>query len=753
MNGGRGSLLRSPEFGAAIRTALAAAGIAPAILLLATSCRGPAQAPDGSGSGTRRMAGRLDDLARNMDPTKNRFQNAERAKLARIAMDRTDDPARRTMLRIACAGDLLKMGATEQAIALVQPLLAPDAAGPGTPPIDQTREFLALCLYRLGVQENCMAHPNPERCLMPIRGRGVHTEPRGARAAIEQLKALLAARPDDLGARWMLNVASMALGEYPEKVPPRFLIPPRAFEPEYDVKRFPNIAPRVGLGIITHAGGAIMEDFDGDGLLDVMVSAMGLWDQLRLFHNDGDGTFSDRTEPAGITGEVGGLNAVDADYDNDGDVDVLVLRGGWAQAGGRFPNSLLRNNGDGTFEDVTEEAGILSFHPTQTGSWGDYDGDGWLDLVIGNESMKEDPHPCELYHNNRDGTFTDRSIDLGNADLGYVKAVVWGDYDNDGRPDLYVSALDGDNHLFRNDGKRTSFLSGRAGWRFTDVSREAGVAGPRDSFPTWFWDYDNDGWLDLLVAGFKITGVGDVASMYLGMTPRTQMPVLYRNNHDGTFTDVSRDARIDRVAITMGSNFGDLDNDGWPDPYFGTGEPDLRSVIPNRLFRNAGGKFFQEVTASAGVGHLQKGHGVAFGDIDNDGDQDIFEEMGGFYEGDVAQSVLYENPGHGNHWITLRLEGRRSNRSAIGARIKVQVATPRGPRDIHATVGTGGSFGGNSLQQEIGLGDASSIIAIEVSWPTTGKVQVFRDVALDRVYRIVEGEVGLKPVAVKSFKF
>jgi hypothetical protein len=696
------------------------------------------------------MAARLAELARNMDPAKNRFLNAERAKLARMAMDRSDDPARRTMLTAVAADELLKMGATEQAIALVQPLLA---AGPGTagvPPVEQTREFLALCLYRLGVQENCMAHPNPERCLMPIRGQGVHTDPRGARAAVEQLKALLATRPDHLGARWMLNVASMALAEYPEKVPPRFLIPPRAFEPEYDVGRFPNVAARAGLGIITHAGGAIMEDFDGDGLLDIMVSAMGLWDQLRLFHNNGDGTFSDRTGAAGITGEVGGLNAIDADYDNDGDVDVLVLRGGWAQAGGRFPNSLLRNNGDGTFEDVTEEAGILSFHPTQTGTWGDYDGDGWLDLVIGNESMQEDPHPSELYHNNGDGTFTDRSIDLGNPDLGYVKAVVWGDYNNDGRPDLYVSVLDGDNHLFRNDGRRTSLLPGGAGWRFTDVSREAGVAGPRDSFPAWFWDYDNDGWLDILVAGFKITDVGDVAAMYLGMTPRTQMPVLYHNNHDGTFTDVSRAARIDRVAITMGSNFGDLDNDGWPDPYFGTGEPDLRSIIPNRLFRNAGGKFFQEVTASAGVGHIQKGHGVAFGDIDNDGDQDIFEEMGGFYEGDLAQSVLYENPGHGNRWITLRLEGRRSNRSAIGARIKVQVATPRGPRDIHATVGTGGSFGGNSLQQEIGLGDASSIVAIEVSWPTTGKTQVFRDAALDRVYGIVEGEAGLAPATAPA---
>src|SRR3989442_5067194 len=131
--------------------------------------------------------------------------------------------------------------------------------------------------------------------------------------------------------------------------------------------------------------------------------------------------------------------------------------------------------------------------------------------------------------------------------------------------------------------------------------------------------------------------------------------------------------RFDRLAWPMGSNFGDLDNDGWLDAYFGTGEPSLGALIPNRLFRNAEGKVFQDVTMSADVGNLQKGHGVAFGDIDNDGDQDILEEMGGWYESDIAPHVLFQNPGHDNHWITLRLEVRRANRSAIGARVKVHV--------------------------------------------------------------------------------
>ena len=423
------------------------------------------------------------------------------------------------------------------------------------------------------------------------------------------------------------------------------------------------------------------------------------------------------------------------------------------KTGGRFPNSLLRNNGDGTFEDVTEEAGLLSFHPTQTGAWGDYDNDGWLDLFIGNESMPDDPHPSELYRNNGDGTFGDRTFELGGADFGYVKGVTWGDYNDDGRQDLYISVLGGDNFLFRNDGRRAPAGPRGEQWRFTNVAREAGVAGPSDSFAVWFWDYDNDGREDLFVAGYRITDLSDLVAMHLGQPTRTEMPRLYRNTGDGPFADVTRAVRLDRLALPMGSNFGDLDNDGWLDAYFGTGKPALGALIPNRLFRNDGGKVFQDVTTSADVGNLQKGHGVAFGDIDNDGDQDILEEMGGWYESDVAPHVLFRNPGHGNRFITLRLEGRRSNRSAIGARIKVRVATARGARDVHVTCGSGGSFGGSSLQQEIGLGAATGIEAIEVRWPATGEAQVFRDVAMDRVYRIVEGDPALGPEKVGVITF
>jgi len=698
------------------------------------------------------MAARLEAIARDLDPRLHPFLNTPRVRMLNDAVAHATDRRQRYRLKSNLADELLKTGATEQAIALVQTLLAPEALASGdAPPEIESRRFLALCLYRLGVQENCMAHPNPERCLLPVGGAGVHAAPRGTRAAVRELTALLHANPDDLIARWMLTVAAMALGEYPREATAGLVVPPEAFAPEHEVGRFGNVAIQAGLGVFNHAGGALMDDFDGDGLLDVVVSSMGLRDPMRFFRNLGNGTFADASAEAGLAGEVGGLNMTHADYDNDGDLDILVLRGGWARTGGRFPNSLLRNDGHGGFEDVTEEAGILSFHPTQAGAWGDYDGDGRLDLFVGNESVPGDPHPSELWHNEGDGTFRDRSADLGDPDLGYVKGAAWGDYDNDGRPDLYVSVFGGDNRLFHNDGPAGFPGFGRGHWNFSERAGMAGVTEPKDSFPTWFWDYDNDGWLDILVGGFRITeagGAADVAALYLGRPVTTEVPRLYRNLGNGAFRDVTRAARIDRVILPMGSGFGDIDNDGFPDAYFGTGAPSLMSIIPNRLFRNDGGRVFQEVTASAGVGHLQKGHGVAFGDLDNDGDQDLFEQMGGFYEGDVAQNVLYKNPGHGHHWITLRLEGTRANRCALGARIRVITG---GGRVIHALVSPGGSFAGSSLQQEIGLGDEIAIESVEVTWPGSPKIQVYRGLSVDGTYRLVEGRAEAARITVHRF--
>jgi FG-GAP-like repeat/ASPIC and UnbV len=715
-----------------------------------------------SAASTRRMAERLQELLRASNPMSNQFLNSLRVEImekqlpAVLSLPPTpENLTRRFQVQSKYAIELLNAGKTDKAIdqfEQVEKFLL-DNGGYEPQLKNWLRPYLATAYLRLGEQENCLAHHSSDSCLLPIRGDGVHTEQRGSRGAIRILTQQLTDFPKDLRAAWLLNIAYMTVGEYPDKVPPAWLIPPKVFDSDYPMKRFRDIAPSLDLDVDSLAGGVIVDDFDGDGNLDLVMSSMGVDDQIQFFRNNGDGTFTERTRESGLVGELGGLNIVSADYNNDGHLDFLILRGGWMGKEGHYPNSLLRNNGNGTFDDVTEQAGMLSFHPTQTATWFDFNNDGWLDVFIANETAGGDaPQYCELYRNNGNGTFTDIAAECGFTFTGMLKAVVSGDYNNDGRPDLYISWRGHDNLLLRNDGPKNPAQGAKSAWKFTEVAKEAGVTQPFYSFPSWFFDYDNDGWLDLFVSGYGINNVGDIAADYLGLATKAERVRLYRNNRDGTFADVTKAARVYKVIHTMGCNFGDLDNDGWLDFYLGTGDPDLSTLDPGRMFRNADGKFFQDVTTSGGFGHLQKGHGVAFGDLDNDGDQDIYHVIGGAYEGDNYRHVLWENPGHGAHWITLKLEGVQSNRAAIGARIKVTVNTASGERSIYQTVSSGGSFGCSPLRAQIGLGQAQSIRAIEVTWPATGKVQVFKDLAMDQFYKIREGDAQATPWKLKSFK-
>lgn len=699
----------------------------------------------GSGNGhasTRQMEAVLDRIAREADPRENLYLNDARAALTRQELEGVTDPATRARGLYLLAPELLLSGDTDGALTalreLDQLLLSSDDPSAGRLRQD-IEEMIGVAYLRLGEQQNCLEHADAEACLLPIRGGGVHRVETGSRGAIKQFEKILSQRPDNVTARWLLNLAYMTLGEYPNDVPSRYRIDPKKFVSEEDFPRFPDRAMELGLDVRGLAGGVVVEDLDGDGDLDLMCSSWGLRDPLRVFRND-DGAFTDVTVGAGLDGITGGLNLVHADYDNDGRDDVLVLRGAWWGAAGRHPNSLLRNEStEGTiaFEDVTHESGLLSFHPTQTAAWADFDGDGWLDLFIGNES-----EPAELYRSNGDGTFTESARDAGIELSDHVKAVTWGDIDNDGDPDLYVSSLGARNRLYRNDGEG----------HFEDIAADAGVEEPLASFPTWFFDFDNDGWLDLFVSGYSVAN-GPFGIDYMELAHEGESPRLYRNRKDGTFDDVTAAAGLDRLSLTMGSNFGDLDGDGFLDFYLGTGDPDLRAIVPNRMYRNVEGRRFSDVTFSGGFGHLQKGHGVAFADLDRDGDDDVYAVMGGAYSGDVYRNALFENPGHGHPFIALSVEGSESNRSAIGARVRLRVESAGGSRDIHHTIGTGGSFGSTTLTRTIGLGAATKITSLEIEWPTTGQRQTFEYVPLNHRIEIREGRAELSSAPLTPLPF
>ena len=719
-----------------------------AVLLGATAVLGQADAGVNRGD-SRFMATVLARLAQRADPIANIYLNKARVEGLSSLLGQPMSVGKRLNMRLRVAQERVRAGDLRAGIEEMQSVIAAVEAGqvPATEGfVYMLHDQLAIAYLRLGEQENCLHNHTTNSCLLPIRGDGVHTLQEGSRRAIEHYTINLNKRPSDLGTRWLLNLAYMTLGEYPEGVPESWRIPPRVFDGDSGgIQRFRDVAPSAGVAAVGLAGGSAVEDFDGDGLLDIAVSSWGLRDPLRYFHNEGDGTFTEATTAAGLDGQIGGINLEQADYDNDGDVDLLVLRGAWMGEEGRMPNSLLRNNGDGTFVDVTRRAGLFSLHPTHAAAFADYDNDGWLDLFVGNESGKQ-PHPCQLFRNQGDGRFVDVAPAVGVNHVGFVKGVAWGDVDNDGLIDLYVSQFYRENVLYRNLGDTAE------GWRFA----AAVVApGPNESFPTWFWDYDNDGWLDLFAGGYNMDDLGDMARAYLGEEFAADRAHVYRNDGDGTFTEVTESlGSFGQVILAMGANYGDLDNDGFPDCYVGTGIPDLRSLTPNRMLRNDGGARFLDVTTTGGFGNVQKGHGVSFADLDNDGDQDVFEVMGGAFEGDLYQNVLYENPGHGNRWLRLFPQGVQSNRGAIGGRVRVRVRQPDGSiRDIHHLIGSGGSFGANPLAPHLGLGDATELVFVEITWPATHQTQRWQDLTLDRAYHLREDHPSATEVALPKFHF
>ncbi len=616
-----------------------------------------------------------------------------------------------------------------------------------------------VAALRGGEVENCVACQNEASCVFPLAAAAVHQKKAGSRKAIKHFSKYLEKRPQDMGIRWLLNVAYMTLGEYPDRVPEQWLIRLDAFRSPVEVGRFANVAARVGIDALgpKYGGGSAFDDFNNDGLLDLVTSTENPSEGGSILINQGDGTFVDRSAGSGLDQQPGALNMKHVDYDNDGNLDVLFLRGAWEKS---QRLSLMRNKGDGTFEDVTIAAGLDRPIATASAGWADYDNDGFVDLYLAGETKASDnpnklydivdlPNSSRLYHNNGNGTFTDVAEPAGVKNNHFGKGVAWGDYDGDGYADLFVSNMNAHSRLFHNNRDGT----------FDEVGGKLGVTGPWASFACWFWDYDCDGDLDLFVNAYNADLQKNVENM-LGKTPRASTPKLYRNDGKKGFADVSRDVGLDRIIMAMGCNYGDIDNDGYLDIYEGTGMPMYSFLVPNVMLKNDHGRRFLDVTTSSGTGHLQKGHGVSFGDWNNDGYVDLFVRSGGATNGDRANAVLFQNPGGTNHWIYLKLIGKKTNRAAIGAVVKLTLPDEPGypaPNIRYRVVSAGSSWGGNGFPMTIGLGAADTIKKIEIVWPTSASTQTFQDVAVDQAITIAEfadryQTVDRKPIAVPKTK-
>jgi hypothetical protein len=573
---------------------------------------------------------------------------------------------------------------------------------------------LGAAYLHLSEMENGTYHSVGTQGIFPPLTPGeTYAKQEESREAIQYFSRSLESDPDDYQVRWLLNVAYATLGEYPDKVPASWLIPPSVFKSAENFGQFKDIAGGAGIDAFLDAGGVVVDDFDNDGLLDIVASSMDACDPLHFYHNNGDGTFTDRTTEAGLSDQLGGLNLVQVDFNNDGCMDIMVLRGGW-----EFPmrKSLLRNNCNGTFTDVTDQSGLgKTVTATNSAVWADIDNDGYLDVFIANENS-----PSQLFRNRGDGTFEDISHAAGIDKTGFSKGVTAADYDNDGYVDFYVSNLNGPNILYHNNHDGT----------FTDVAKQAGVQAPGTGFATWFFDYDNDGWPDIYVNSYPSYSVDEVMRSYMRLPFHADTGKLYRNLHNGTFEDVTAQVGLNKVFMPMGADFGDADNDGFLDIYLGVGNPSYGSMMPHVLLHNDGGKSFSDITASSGTGDMHKGHGISFADLFRRGHEDIVANFGGAVPGDRHSLRLFENPGNDNDWINVRLVGVKSNRAAVGARVQVTVENDgKVKRSIHRTVGYGSSFSGNPMEQHIGLGHGARVIGLDIWWPASNTRQHFSDVA------------------------
>ncbi len=528
--------------------------------------------------------------------------------------------------------------------------------------------------------------------------------------------------------------------------------------------RFEDIAPRAGVKftadnsatptrnqIETMLAGVAVLDYDGDGLLDLYFVNGAAIPSLhksdtkyynRLYHNNGNGTFTDVTEHAGAAGSGYGMGVAVGDYDNDGRPDIFLANVG--------SNQLLHNNGDGTFTDFTAKAGLAGGLLdgkkmwSAAAGWFDYNNDGNLDLFVSNYctwQVNQDPfcgaagnrtycHPRlygslhnSLYRNNGDGTFTDVSEETGIAkSFGKGMGVSFADFDGDGFMDVFVANDTTPNFLFHN-------LGGKA---FEEIGLSAGVAYAEDGIPlsgmgSDFRDVNNDGLPDIWHTAVEL-----------------QTFPLFLNRGRGRFIDATVRSGLGRQSRGMSgwsNGIMDFDNDGWKDLFVARGNvqdnvsatgTDRLCPEPNSVFRNLANGRFEDVSARAGESlQLAALHrGAAFGDLDNDGRIDVvLTVLNG------PAKVLRNVSQSSNHWILLRLVGSKSNRMGLGAQIKI--TTPDGASQYNHATTSVGYAGSSDSRVHFGLGAASRIAEIEIRWPG-GIRQIVRDVAADRVVSIEE---------------
>lgn len=538
--------------------------------------------------------------------------------------------------------------------------------------------------------------------------------------------------------QWLLHVTLNRWEGAAVKLPGPMIFP--AATPNIDAKNrpllaFTNIASQLGVDRRDGNGTCAFGDLDNDGRQDLVLAGSGTF--LGVYRNEGQ-RFREITVEAGLAGVPSGYSLNLIDYDNDGKLDLYLALNGW---NGPMANRLYRNLGSGRFEDVSAKSGAADPGSGFVSVWGDLDQDGYLDLIVANGVLKDGSVP-QIYRNRGGGSFVNVTKQAGIHEPPTHGAigVALGDYDRDGDLDIFFNGLENSpNRLYRNDGK----------FHFTDVTRQAGIMQPpHNGFVAFFTDYNNDALPDLLVTSLApwdavIEGLKRTFFVKGPEAIHRDSVRLFRNQGNGTFTDATFESKLYYPMGVMGAGVADWDNDGFTDFYFGTGDPQLSRLEPNRFFHNAGNGAFQDLTSVVGVAKPgNKGHGVCFIDWDNDGDLDVYTQLGGHYPGDHAENAFYSNEkANGNHWLQIELEGVKSNRFAVGTSIIVKAGSLTVHREVKGSEGFGAT---NPYRQHFGLGRNAFADSIEITWPG-GSKQILGKTPANRLYFLREGDTALKP--------
>jgi hypothetical protein len=494
---------------------------------------------------------------------------------------------------------------------------------------------------------------------------------------------------------------------------------------------FVDVGPAVGIDEDSYGRGCAMGDLDGDGLLD-LFAANGAGPDT-VYRQLPDHTFEEVSDLWGFPNEnLQSWDVLIADFDNDSDNDVYVVTGGFNL---EHPNRMFRNDLDtlGVFTDVTAQAGDAELVAVSFGATAlDYDRDGDLDVFVCDNWRVDDFGGCHLLRNDGGLVFTDVSVESGVRVPGDFRHCSAGDYDNDGWVDVGVGGLYVPSILFRNNGDGT----------FTDVSVAAGIDITTKAYGMVLEDLDNDGWLDVFLPIYQSGVITDTTGLYM-------------NNHDGTFTDVS-DASGIGGQQDMGHNAGDLDGDGYPELYIGTGSPPSPTVdmVYRILPDGFGGVTATDITASTGIDLLPptRTHGTAFGDYDEDGDVDVYLNTGGMSDSATSHEInrLLQNQGNGNNWLKVSLTGVLSSRTPAGARLHAVTTTGRG---VHRQLTVGKGFGNtDSAIQHFGLGTDGGVQKVFITWPS-GITQTLLGPAISSTHEVTETGLRLDGVPTVGGSF